>query len=72
MLQSQETGSVGHPLSQWLKDFIPQGKKVQVGLCAFLAVVAATLPQDCTVGEQDSLGLYLAPHAPEPGKLSKI
>ena len=30
------------------------------------------LAQDCTVGEQDSLGLYLAPHAPEPGKLSKI
>lgn len=47
MLQSQETGSVGLPLSQWLKDFIPQGKKVQVGLCAFLAVVAAALLQDC-------------------------
>ncbi|XP_007456466.1 PREDICTED: bile acid-CoA:amino acid N-acyltransferase [Lipotes vexillifer] len=47
MLQSQETGSVGHLLSQWLKDFIPQGKKVQVGLCAFLEVVAATLLQDC-------------------------
>lgn len=36
MLQSQKTGSVGHPLSQWLKDFIPQGKKFRWGFVPFL------------------------------------